>query len=266
MLGLTAIGYFMSVVMGITLGLIGGGGSILTFPVLVYFFGVEPKLATSYSLFIVGLTSMVGAAGYFKNKQLSWHAVLAFGLPSVISIFITKNQIYPNIPQEFNFMSWTISKNIAVTILFAILMVLASYFMIRPLKYKEEEQHAQHKHHYFLVALIGIFVGFLAGLVGAGGGFLIIPSLVILMRLPMKMSIGTSLVIIFLNSLIGFVGGMSKDGEIAWNLLISLSALSILGIIVGLYLAKFIPGPKLKPAFGWFVLVTGCIILLKEFI
>lgn len=262
------IGYILAVIMGVILGLIGGGGSILTFPVLVYFFGVTPNLATSDSLFIVGATALVGAMGYIKNKLVCPRSVIAFGVPSIISIFITKKYIFPPIPGLIPiFPNFSITKDLAVTILFSILMILASYSMIKPLKViRQDDYESTDRYRYLLIIVIGICVGFLAGLVGAGGGFLIIPALVILAKLPMKKAIGTSLVIIFLNSSIGFVGSITHDIIVNWGFLLSMAGLSIIGILIGLYLARFIPGSKLKPAFGWFVLITGLTMLTIEFL
>lgn len=261
-------GYILAVLMGIILGLIGGGGSILTFPVLVYFFGVSPNHATADSLFIVGITAFIGAIGYIKNNLTSIRSIIVFGIPSIISIYITKKYIFPPIPGLIPLWSdLVISKDLAVTILFAVLMILASYSMIKPIKViRQDDYESTDRYRYLLIIIIGLGVGFLAGLVGAGGGFLIIPALVILAKLPMKKAIGTSLVIIVLNSSIGFIGSISDEYTIDWNLLLSIAALSIIGILIGLQLSKYIPGSKLKPAFGWFVLITGLTMLTIEFI
>ncbi|MFN3341423.1 MAG: sulfite exporter TauE/SafE family protein [Flavobacteriales bacterium] len=263
---LVIAGYIGAVLMGIVLGLIGGGGSILTFPVLVYFFGIEANHATSDSLFIVGITSFIGAIGYLKNQLVSMRSVLVFGLPSIVSVYFTKRYIFPPIPGEFPVFGVIISKDFAVTVLFALLMVIASFSMIKPIKViRQEDYESTERYRYLLIMIIGLAVGFLAGMVGAGGGFLIIPALVILAKLPMKKAIGTSLVIIFLNSSLGFAGGLSADANVNWNLLLSLATLSIGGILIGLRLAKKIPGSKLKPAFGWFVLATGSLMLIDKF-
>lgn len=262
---LIVAGYISALIMGIVLGLIGGGGSILTFPVLVYFFGVDPNHAVSDSLFVVGVTSMVGAIGYIRNNLVSLRSVIVFGIPSIISIYLTKKYVFPPIPGEFPVFGIIVSKAVAIKVLFSVLMVTASYSMIKPIKViRQDDYESAERYRYLLIMFIGLSVGFLAGLVGAGGGFLIIPALVILAKLPMKKAIGTSLVIITLNSSLGFIGGLSHDVPVNWKFLLSLVAISVVGILVGMTLSKKIPGSKLKPAFGWFVLLVGSTMLISE--
>lgn len=258
-------GYFASILIGVALGLIGGGGSILTVPVLVYLFAIEPIVATSYSLFIVGLTSGVGSIGYFKKGLVNTKTAIVFGIPSIIAVFTTRAFLVPAIPNEvFSVGEFLVTKSILMMLLFAILMIAASYSMIKKdkksaLLNKEEKQ----KFNYPLILIEGAVVGILTGLVGAGGGFLIIPALVILSKLPMKEAVGTSLVIIAAKSLIGFFG---EGGETVtdWQFLFTISAFAIIGIVIGTLLSKKIDGAKLKPAFGWFVLVMGLYIITKE--
>lgn len=257
------LGYFSSILIGVALGLIGGGGSILTVPVLVYLFSVDAVAATSYSLFIVGLTSAIGSVSYFKNKLVNIKTAIIFGIPSIISVFMTRAYIVPAIPKEvFAVNGFVVTKSILMMLLFAILMIIASYSMIKKSKNVDNAPGPQ-KFNYPLILIEGTIVGILTGLVGAGGGFLIIPALVILSKLPMKEAVGTSLVIIAAKSLIGFFGEGSET-TMNWNLLLSVSAFAILGIFIGALLAKKIDGAKLKPAFGWFVLVMGIYIILKE--
>lgn len=265
---LAVAGYILALIMGIILGLIGGGGSILTFPVLVYFFGINPNLATTDSLFIVGVTALIGAIGYIKIKLVSMRSVLVFGLPSILSIFITKKYIFPPIPGLIPiFGDHYITKDLAVVLLFSLLMIFASYSMIKPLKViRQDDYEGTERYRYLLIIVIGISVGILAGLVGAGGGFLIIPALVILAKLPMKKAIGTSLIIIFLNSSIGFLGSITHEITINWTFLLSIVSLSVAGILIGIKLSNYIPGSKLKPAFGWFVLITGITMITLEFL
>lgn len=260
-------GYVASILIGISLGLIGGGGSILTVPVLVMLFGVEPVLATAYSLFIVGLTSAVGSVGYFKKGLVNVKTAVIFGIPSIIAVFLTRMYIVPAIPKVLGtVMGFEITKSFFVMVLFAILMVAASFSMIRKSK-KSIETDADAKQHfnYPLIMIEGLIVGALTGLVGAGGGFLIIPALVVLSKLPMKEAIGTSLVIIALKSLIGFFGE-SSETIIDWTFMLTISAFAIVGIFVGMALSKRVDGNKLKPAFGWFVLVMGLYVILDQFI
>lgn len=261
-------GYIASIFIGISLGLIGGGGSILTVPVLVYLFMVDAITATAYSLFIVGLTSAVGSFSYFKNGLVNVKTAIIFGIPSIIAVFFTRAYIMPAIPQNiFSINGFAITKSILIMLLFALLMIAASYSMIKKDTKKDTkkitEPKGEQKFNYPVILLEGIIVGMLTGFVGAGGGFLIIPALVILSKLPMKEAIGTSLVIIAAKSLIGFLGE-SSDTLINWNLLLSVSVFAIMGIFIGTFFAKKIDGAKLKPAFGWFVLIMGIYIIIKE--
>jgi uncharacterized membrane protein YfcA len=258
------LGYFFSLLIGISLGLIGGGGSILTVPVLVYIFKIDAVTATSYSLFIVGATSAVGSVGYFKNKLVNIRTAIVFGIPSIIAVFLTRMFIVPAIPSNlFMVGNLEITKSILLMVLFALLMVAASYSMIKKSKPGTSADHGPQKFNYPVILLEGSVVGVLTGLVGAGGGFLIIPALVVLSKLPMKEAVGTSLVIIALKSLIGFLGE-SSETSINWSFILLISAFAIAGIFIGILLSKKIEGSKLKPAFGWFVLVMGIYIIIKE--
>lgn len=260
------IGYIASILIGVALGLIGGGGSILTVPVLVYLFKIDAVLATAYSLFIVGSTSVVGSFSYFKKGLVNIKTAIVFGIPSIIAVFLTRAYIVPAIPDEvFSLGSLVVSKSMLLLLLFAILMIFASYSMIKKPKKKEIEEAQEQKFNYPMILLEGSVVGVLTGLVGAGGGFLIIPALVILSKLPMKEAVGTSLVIIAAKSLIGFFGEGSV-AEMDWLFLAKISGFAIAGIFVGAALSKKINGEKLKPAFGWFVLIMGIYIIVKELI
>jgi len=257
-------GYIASVFIGVSLGLIGGGGSILTVPVLVYLFGIEAFLATEYSLFIVGISSVVGSFSYFKKGLVDLKTAFIFGVPSIISIFLTRNFILPLIPDEvFRIGNFIVTKDIFLLLLFAGLMITASYKMIRKRVESKIETFPSENNNTTLAVAEGSVVGILTGLVGAGGGFMIIPALVNLLKTPMKTAIGTSLVIISLNSLIGFFSSMNLI-KIEWNLLATITAIAIVGIIIGSQLSKKIDGKKLKPAFGWFILAMGIYIIIKE--
>jgi uncharacterized membrane protein YfcA len=263
---LTIIGLFASTLIGISLGLIGGGGSILTVPVLVYLFNVDPVLATAYSLFIVGLSSLVGAFPKYKSGMIDLKTAVVFGIPSIISVFITRKVLVPSIPETlFSVGELAFTKALAMMLLFAILMVAASVSMIRDKKKEETESTAPRIFNYPMILLEGTVVGMLTGLVGAGGGFLIIPALVMLSKLPMKQAVGTSLLIIAAKSLIGFTGDVMENSKnMDWTLLGVVTALAVLGIFIGNQLSKKIDGAALKKGFGWFVLVMGLYIIIKE--
>jgi hypothetical protein len=259
------LGYTAAILIGISLGLIGAGGSILTIPVLVYLIGIPVVNATSYSLFIVGLSAFIGSLTYFKNNLISMRTVLVFGLPSVISIFITRKYLLHAIPDHlFNIGPTEITKNAILMLLLAVLMILASLSMIRkPSLIKIDTHQNNEQFRYFLIFQQGIIVGVLVGLVGAGGGFIIIPALIMLEKLSMKKAIGTSLAIIAINSSVGFFSDFGMH-QFDWGFLFLFSSFAIIGIIIGTHLSKFISSVKLKPAFGWFILLMGIYIISKE--
>jgi hypothetical protein len=258
------IGYIASILIGISLGLIGGGGSILTVPVLVYLFHVDPVQATAYSLFIVGASSLVGSWPKYKQGFVNLKTAIIFGIPSIAAVFATRKFIVPAIPNELGeFAGIAITKSLLMMMLFAVLMVAASFSMIRSKKNKETELEGEQKFNYPLILLEGALVGILTGLVGAGGGFLIIPALVMLSKLPMKQAVGTSLLIIAAKSLIGFTGDLGNR-TMDWTLLLTVTALAIAGIFIGDKLSKRIDGNKLKTGFGWFVLVMGLYIIAQQ--
>jgi uncharacterized membrane protein YfcA len=257
------IGYLASLIIGLSLGLIGGGGSILTVPVLVYLFGVDPVLATAYSLFIVGSTSLVGAFPKYKNGEINIKTAAIFGLPSIVAVYATRAFIVPSIPSTIlSIGSWTLTKPLLMMMIFAVLMVFASVSMIRS-KGKKSEDEGPQVFNYPMILLEGAIVGILTGLVGAGGGFLIIPALVLFSKLPMKQAIGTSLLIIAAKSLIGFTGDIGKQ-TMDWNLLLSVTGLAIVGIFIGNAMSKKVSAESLKKGFGWFVLLMGIYIIIKE--
>ena len=258
------IGYLASILIGISLGLIGGGGSILTVPVLVYLFHVDPVQATAYSLFIVGASSLVGAWPKYKQGFVNLKTAFIFGIPSIAAVFATRKFLVPAIPNEIGSIGdLMITKSLLMMMLFAVLMVAASFSMIRSKSSKETKSEGEQKFNYPMILLEGALVGILTGLVGAGGGFLIIPALVMLSKLPMKQAVGTSLLIIAAKSLIGFTGDLGNR-TMDWTLLLSVTALAIAGIFIGDKLSKRIDGNKLKTGFGWFVLVMGIYIIAQQ--
>ena len=258
------IGYFLAVLVGVSLGLIGSGGSILSVPILVYIMAVNPILATAYSLFVVGASALVGGIKKALSKEVDFKTVAVFGVPSIIAVFLTRSFLVPNIPEVlFEISGFGLTKPVAIMILFAIVMILSALKMIHS-NVAEKEHTASIKNKYLKITLQGLIIGVVAGTVGAGGGCLIIPALVLLVRMPMKMAIGTSLFIVAVQSLIGFTGDLLQDHQMDWNLLLLFTLFSIIGIFIGNYLSKKISGDKLKVGFGWFVLVMGIYIIVKE--
>jgi uncharacterized membrane protein YfcA len=327
------IGYFAAILIGFTLGLIGGGGSILTVPVLVYIFQIDPVLSTGYSLFVVGISSVVGALSYMKKGLLSYRTAIVFAIPSFIAVFLTRKFLMPAIPDRlfsignldittdfffvlaliiilfgFGFLifknsekigkqyskvlglmipaaimvyimrqfvipaiphelivigNFVLTKNIGIMIFFSIIMILSAYSMIKGNKKYTPKPEGDISFNYPLIVTEGAIVGTITGIVGAGGGFLIIPALVLLANLPMKMAVGTSLLIISVKSLIGFLGDVANQ-TIDWKFLLIFSSLSIGGIFVGTYTTRYISAEKLKRGFGWFILAMGIYIFIKE--
>ena len=328
------LGFVIAILIGFTLGFIGGGGSILTVPVLVYLFQIEPVLATAYSLFVVGISASVGALNYMKKGLLSYKTAIVFAVPSLLAVFLTRRFLLPTIPEQLftvgeldittdllfililigvmlavSFLSlnltyrgsnkhvkafllvtpaaimvfivrqfiipkipdhlvvlgdFTLTKNIGIMLFFAVVMFFSSFSMIREGKKSYQVKESKGLlHNYPVIILEGGLVGTITGLVGAGGGFLIIPALVLLAGLPMKTAIGTSLLIISVNSLLGFLGDISNP-EIAWTFLLAFTVLSVIGIFAGTYATKFVDGNKLKKGFGVFVLVMSIYILIHE--
>ena len=232
-------GYFASIIIGISLGLIGGGGSILTIPILVYLFKIEPEIATSYSLFIVGITSLLGCISHYKMGNLRIKSALYFAIPSVISILIIREVIFPQIAASlFSIASYQVSKSFLIMIVFSILMIVASIAMIRKTKTIPNPT----KTNYSQLGIIGFLIGIVTGFLGAGGGFLIIPALLFFAKLPMKQAVGTSLLIIFINSSIGFAGDLYKGTPVNYSFLLIISGIAFLGMLIGIQLSKKIDG------------------------
>lgn len=256
-------GYAGALLIGLILGLIGGGGSILTVPILVYALVLDPVIATAYSLFVVGATSLVGAIKNMISKMVDFKTAIIFAIPAFIAVYLTRAFLIPAIPEElFTIGNFIVTKNLSIMLFFAIIMLLASISMIRNSR-NETEESTKVTYNYPLIIIEGFIVGVITGIVGAGGGFLIIPALVLLAKLPMKKAVATSLFIIAIKSLIGFLGDV-QNHEIDWVFLFSFTVLSIVGIFVGIWLNRFIDGKKLKKAFGWFVLIMGIYIIYKE--
>jgi len=189
---------------------------------------------------------------------------LVFAIPSFIAVFLTRKFLVPALPDPlFTVGEAIITKNIGIMVFFALIMLAASYSMITAKKCVDCDEDEPVVFNFPMIALEGSVVGVITGIVGAGGGFLIIPALVLLAKLPMKMAVGTSLLIIAAKSLIGFLGDLSTQ-TIDWQLLLIFTALSIVGIFIGSALSKKINEEILKTGFGWFVLAMGIYIITKE--
>jgi uncharacterized membrane protein YfcA len=257
-------GYLASILTGVLLGMIGGGGSILTVPILVYLFAINPLHATAYSLFVVGITSLVGIYPLYKEKAIDFKMALLFGIPSTLSVILARKIILPAIPETIVLgEKLVLSRSLFIMLFFAIIMIFAALLMIFR---KEKTQNSNEKKSNANQKLIipeAILVGTIAGISGAGGGFLIIPFLTIANNLPIKKAIGTSLLIIGIQSMIGFFSGLSAVTA-DWMLISKITVLSVSGFFAGNYLSRKISGAVLKNTFGWLVLSIGIYIILKE--
>lgn len=243
------IGFLLAILIGLSLGLLGGGGSILTVPVLVYALKMDPKQSIALSLAIVGMTSLIGSIGHFKAKNINLKVAAIFGPVAMAGTFLgAKLSVFLSGATQL--------------ILFAIVMLIAAFFMFRG-NSNNEVNVENSKLNIPLIVAEGIFVGILTGLVGVGGGFMIVPALVLLANIPMKKAVGTSLIIIALKSFAGFIGYLDKV-TIDWVFLGQFTIFTIIGIIAGSYLVRFIPAQKLKKSFAIFLVIMGIFILYKN--
>ncbi|ULC58802.1 sulfite exporter TauE/SafE family protein [Flaviramulus sp. BrNp1-15] len=255
------LGYIGALIVGLVLGLIGGGGSILTVPLLVYLLGYNPVIATAYSLFVVGTSSMVGTYQKYKKGLVDFKTGLAFSFPSFIAVYLSRRYLVPGIPDTIiSFGNYQLTKEMGIMIFFAIIMLIASFSMIKKNKNEDAIEKSQ---PYYKTFIQGLAIGTITGIIGAGGGFLYVPALVIWANIPMKKAVGTSLVIVTINSLIGFIGDV-QTLYIEWVFLLVFTLISIIGIILGVFLSKFVSGDKLKKSFGVFILLMAIYIIYKE--
>ena len=254
------LGYVGALFIGLVLGLTGGGGSILTVPILVYLMSVSPVTATAYSLFIVGTTSTFGAIQNYRKNLVDIKNGFIFAIPSFIAVYLTRKFIVPRIPEIIIESPILITKNTFLMLFFAVIMIFGA---LSVLKKKSQNTNNEEKRNLILIGIQTFTIGIIIGLVGAGGGFLIIPSLILFAKLPMRKAVGTSLFIIAMNSLVGFIGDV-QNLEIDWLFLLTFSAISVVGIFIGMYLTKYTNESQLKKIFAYFVLVMAAIILLKE--
>ena len=254
------LGYVGALFIGLVLGLTGGGGSILTVPILVYLMSINPVTATAYSLFIVGTTSTFGAIQNYRKNLVDIKNGFIFAIPSFVAVYLTRKFIVPRIPEIIIESPILITKNTFLMLFFAIIMIFGA---LSVLKKKSQDNNNEEKRNLILIGIQTFTIGIIIGLVGAGGGFLIIPSLILFAKLPMRKAVGTSLFIIAMNSLVGFIGDV-QNLEIDWLFLLTFSAISVVGIFIGMYLTKYTNESQLKKIFAYFVLAMAAVILLKE--
>ncbi|WP_160714041.1 sulfite exporter TauE/SafE family protein [Chitinophaga solisilvae] len=249
----------LGILIGLLLGLTGAGGSILTVPVLVYIAGLETSVATAYSLFIVGVTALYGAAGPVMQGKVDFRTALLLAIPSFIAVFFTRHLLLPVIPEHWVHTGrLTIDKSGGLMLLFALVMLWAGRAMVtQPVRVTGTVS-------YPAVLIAGVLTGVVAGLVGAGGGFLIIPALILFAGMDMKTAVSTSLAIIAVNSLLGFSGDLLNGLHPDWRFLGWFSLLTVAGMMGGRLLERKVRSHQLKTLFGWLVMVLGVIIIIKE--
>lgn len=257
------IGYILAIFVGISLGLMGSGGSILTLPIFVYIFHIPAILAVDYSLFIIGSTALIGSLQHIRQRQVDFRTAIVFGIPSLLAVYISRRHLVPLIPEEISLgEELLLPKDMLLMLVFALVMFFSASSMIRQSTGRKQLA----KPSTAALLIFGLFIGGLTGLVGAGGGFLIIPSLVLLLGMPMKRAVATSLLIIATNSLFGFASDFRNYQLLNWRMLIGFSLITIIGLFIGNMLSTKIDGSKLKVGFGWFILTMGIYIMLSELI
>ncbi|MRX65551.1 sulfite exporter TauE/SafE family protein [Maribacter luteus] len=256
-------GYLGALLVGLVLGLMGSGGSLIAIPIFTYLFHISPITTTAYSLFVVGTSSTIGALRNWEKGLVDFKIAFVFAIPAFIAVYVVRKYILPIIPMEIvTIYDIAVTKDMAIMVFLALIMLLCSLSMIRTKKSLLEHKQLN-RYNYPLIVLQGILIGLFTGFVGIGGGFLIIPTLVLLVKLPMKKAVATSLFIIALKSLIGFLGDLGNL-EINWDFLLRFTAISTLGIFLGIYFSSFIKGEKLKTYFGWLLLILSIGIFYKE--
>ena len=237
------VAYFMALIVGITLGILGSGGSILTVPILVYVIGINPVSATAYSLFVVGVSALVGAQRFFKNGEINYKISLYFAIPSLFGVFVSRKWILPNLSESLYFFHFfSIQKDTFILVFFALVMLIAAFSMLYSWKLNFRNNNDR-ENNFVLIALI-------------------IPALLLLTNISMKEAVGTSLLIIAIKSILGFTTELNN--AIDWNILLTFTAFSIVGILIGYYFSKLLNSRVLKKSFGIFVLFMSIFILAKE--
>lgn len=255
------IGYAALALTGLSLGLVGGGGSVLTVPVLVYLFHIEPSVATAYSLLIVGVTSFAGTVRNALEGNIDYRLALLFAVPGFFTVMFTRRFILPAIPDVLQAGSFSVNSEVALMLFFGLVMLLAA---LRMLSARGSQNDRGKELALTPILISALITGLVTGLAGAGGGFLIIPAMVLFAGTEMKKAVGTSLLVITLNSLIGVANDQNTSHVGNYPFIAALSGIAIVGFLGGTYLSSFFSGEKLKQAFGWFVLLLGLFILYKE--
>ncbi len=252
--------YILALFMGFLLGMLGGGGSILTVPILVYVGNIPAQNATGYSLFIVGITALIGSVINMRKSLVRTREGLVFAVPALVTMYAMRAGILPMIPETVVLPLFTIEKAILIMIVFSVVMMIAGVRMLR----QQTDSHIMNNLNYTHIIISGSIVGIVTGFVGAGGGFLIVPALVLLLNLPMREATATSLFVITLNSMVGFSGDILSGAHFDWNLMGIFTVISVAGMIIGIKTATVINPQKIKKIFAWFIMAMSIFILIKE--
>lgn len=256
------VAFLLALVVGVVLGIIGSGGSILTVPILVYFLDLNATSATSYSLFIVGLSAIVGVHRFYNSHLINYRLTFFFGFPSIIGVLISRKLIIPNLPLTIDFFQFfSFTKDELILVFFGIVMLVGAISMLLSIK-PNIEHNIMRKNIPILIIVDGIIIGIITGFVGAGGGFLIVPALILLTNIRVKEAIGTSLAIISIKSILGFISEINN--VVDWNFLLIFTSFSIVGVILGTRFSILINSNVLKKSFGIFVLFVAIAIIIKE--
>lgn len=246
---------------GTTLSLFGSGGSILAMPILVYFFGFPSDVAVLYSLCIVGVTSAFSL--FFLKEKINYKVVALFGLPSLVGVYLMRRLFIPMFPSAIRIFDNTFTYDQVVLIIFAASMVVASVLLISGRK-TEVSKVGEKK--LVRLATSGLFVGLFTGLLGAGGGFLIVPALLYFAGVTMSTAVATSLTLVTINTTFGFISSVGQYQGVVWSFLFSFIVFSLFGMYFGSKLEQRVKSETLKKMFGWFIAGIGVLLLLKEFI
>lgn len=256
------LGYAGAILTGVVLGLLGGGGALFSIPVLVYLFHIPPAVATGYSFFLIGVTATFGVAQNVRKQLINYSVALYYGVPSVLTVFVVRKFVIHQLPDIIlQGGGISISKDFLILTLLSLMMLLAGYRMAID---SNRTQDKPHQNNYPLLALIAIGGGFFLGLVGAGGGFLMTPALIYFAGLDMRKALATSLLLVMVNSFIGFLGDVGASPHWDARFLFKFSCFSLLGMALGMYLLQYIDVIKLKKYFGWLMLCIGVLIFFRE--
>lgn len=255
-------GYTLAISVGLTMGIMGSGGSILTLPIFVYLFHIEPIHALDYSLFTISIISLIGSIGHVYKKEIDFKTTALFILPSLLAVYITKQYILPSIPDSFSLHQNSISKDQIIMSFFSILILVSAFAMLK--KRNNINRSRRVPNPIALLIIIGFITGLLTGLVGAGGGFIIVPALVLLMKINIKQATAASLFIITINATFGLLSNFKHLDQINWTILIIFTGITLIGLMIGFQLKTKLKPENLKVVFGYFIGAIGIVIAGTE--